>query len=230
MAKQKQRKNQGRRLRDDNRLLKRWFDVRGLRLEHVWVPTAGDPEAENRSLRLLQHWVQEYLACQDQAEMERKGYRYPPIEPDFDPWSDWFRFRRWIEGKPLTWSYVEEFGELPTTEDLSDEQIAQAVDEITDRLETRNVLVMLHSDVPPRLVFGFLRQELEESRFEVIAPNATTWIDGCSGGCPWCFQRPWCEVGREPGWPEDEREGCIVVPPEIEPYIDDPTFRAARAA
>ncbi len=223
-AKRRSRRN---RWRDENRRLKRWFDDRGLDLSEVWIPTPGDPEVENRQLRLLQMWVDAYLTFGDRRELEDRGFRYPPIEPDFDPDSDWARFERWIRGEPLSWSYVEQFGPLPEPAGLSDDQLEETLREITNRLERRNVILMIHQGVPPRLVFRFLRRELEETRFEFLCPTGTFWLDGCDGDCPSCFQRPWCEVGREPGWPEDEREGCVVIPPEVEPYITETTYRAA---
>ena len=74
-----------------NRELKAEFERRGLELDGVWSPSPDDPELENRQLLALMDWVRAYQALADRREMEKRGYLYPPVDPDCDPDTDWLQ-------------------------------------------------------------------------------------------------------------------------------------------
>jgi hypothetical protein len=38
----------------------------------------------------------------------------------------------------------------------------------------------------------------------------TLYFDHCSGYCPGCEIRPWCDSGQSSCWPEDEKAGKMV--------------------
>lgn len=197
--------------------LKKWFEILGLDLAAVFTPS-GNADRDIADLKLLQNWVHKYMACQDQAEMERRGFVHPPICPTFDHVSDWLRFRLWIEGKPLTWTYAE-FGAVRPLESLFEEEIAPAIAETTENLDSRHCAVMIHAKVPQRIVYRILADALSRP-LPVVAHTVTIWIDGCSGHCPSCLQRPWCEVGLDGGWPQDI-DGKLAAPAEV---CDDDRF------
>jgi len=44
-------------------------------------------------------------------------------------------------------------------------------------------------------------------------------LDGCTGYCPECFQRPWCEQGCDSCWKEDKEAGCSVFPDSVKRYV-----------
>lgn len=44
-------------------------------------------------------------------------------------------------------------------------------------------------------------------------------MDGCSGYCPDCYQRPWCETGRSSCWTEDEKIGEMYLPDSVRKYV-----------
>lgn len=202
-----------------NRALRRWFESRGLPLEEIWTPIGECLDLENRQLENLQRWVLMYEKFEDRRALEERGYRYPPIEPDFDPDTDWLRFERWMAGEHLNWRYDKEFGELSKSEGLTEEQLRHEIDEISDNLASRSVIVSFRDGVPLPLVHAYLRQVVEDEEFEIEAPHAFTVLDGCSGYCPACFQRPWCDAGNEPNWPEDEDAERLVYPKEVRPYL-----------
>ncbi len=205
-----------------NRALRRWFEKHGLPLDVIWTPIGECVELENRQLENLQRWVLMYERFEDRKALEERGYRYPPIEPDFDLDTDWVRFERWMHGEPLNWSYIDEFREHPSSEGLTDDQMRRELDEIIENLAGRSVIVSLHDGVPLPLQYAYLKSVVDEEEFEVGPPHAFTVLDGCSGYCPQCFQRPWCEAGNEPGWPEDEDAERLVFPEEVKPYLSWP--------
>lgn len=205
-----------------NRALRGWFDERGLPLEEIWTPIGECLELENRQLENLQRWVLMYEKFEDRRSLEERGYRYPPIEPDFDPDTDWLRFGRWMNHERLSWKYGEEFGELSNSETLTEDQLRREIDEITENFASRSVIVSLHDGVPLPLVHAYLKGVVDDEDFDIDEPHAFTVLDGCSGYCPACFQRPWCEVGKEPNWPEDEDAERIVYAKEVRPYLQQP--------
>lgn len=69
-------------------------------------------------------------------------------------------------------------------------------------MEGANFSIDLVEGVPARFAYSIVREVLEDE-FEFIAGGC--WhIDGCSGYCPGCLQRPWCEFGGNSCWREDE--------------------------
>ena len=179
---------------DQNRQLKARFEEQGLRLAEVFAPTIGDAEVENKLLRELMGWVEAYRGCPDRRSLEAEGYLFPPIEPDCDPDTDWFRFERWMAGQPLQWSFVAEFGELKPLEELSHEGIGAELARLTDLLERRGVCLELQETVPTRVAYQWLCKELRQTQFEYLPRGAQIHLTGCTGYCPDCIQRPWCDV------------------------------------
>jgi len=92
--------------REHNAQLKEFFVQQGLQLCDIWRETPDDLELENRQLLNLSQWVCLYGACPDRAKLEARGFLYPPVDPGFDPDSDWLRFERWMKGEPLTWTLL----------------------------------------------------------------------------------------------------------------------------
>jgi hypothetical protein len=76
--------------------------------------------------------------------------------------------------------------------------------------------VDLNEGVPPRLIYEHLLEVIEEE-FELL--GGVWHLDGCTGYCPGCFQRPWCEFGTNSCWSEDEEAGCMVFPENVKRYV-----------
>ena len=203
----------------ENDVLKQEFERRGLDLSAVWEPTPADPQLENRQLRRLLQWVEAYERCPDRKRLARQGFEFPPVVPDFDPDADWLRFERWGGHNAVEWSFTAEYGALRAEEELSDEELAAELERIEDLLAERNVAVGLNREVPDRIVYKYLKQELETSTFEFLPKNTHCYLDACNGYCPGCIQRPWCDVGHEGTWKEDEEAGHMVVPQEVQGYV-----------
>ena len=162
---------------------------------------AGTGTAKQR--RALLEWAHAWRACPDRRELEAKGYREPPVEPAFDPESDWARFECWMRGKPLVWNYVREFG--PLAEMVDDAAVEAEIERVLQRLEERGIVLDLMDDVPARLVYDYLRRELAETAFEVTAPGTRQHM-GCSDDCARCFQRAWCDLAMDDDLEDEEEE------------------------
>lgn len=203
----------------ENAVLKQEFERRGLDLAAVWQPSPGDAGLENRQLRRLLQWVKAYERCPDRKKLIKQGFEFPPVEPDFDPEADWMRFERWMGRSAVEWSFTADFGELKPGATLSNEEIGAEIERIKGLLAQRNVLVGLNSEVPERVVYAYLKRELESSTFEFLPKNTRCHLDACTGYCPGCIQRPWCDLGHEGEWQEDIEAGHMVVPDEIREYV-----------
>ena len=176
--------------------LKRAFQTLGLNPASVAEP-AEDMEDENGQLEALLRWALAYRACPDRKKLEKRGFLFPPVEPDRDPDTDWVRFERWMRGQPTVWDYASEFGPLKRPEELNDEDIEKEMNRVVKNLAERKVQVEFQERVPARLSYSYLKKELDRQPFEFLAPGAFICIDGCGGSCPDCFQRPWCEFAAE---------------------------------
>jgi hypothetical protein len=198
--------------RAENRTLRRAFRHLGLDPRTVWIPSRHDIHHNNRRLRHLLHWVCAYLDCPDRGKLEKRGYLFPPVEPDRDPDSDWLLFERWIQGQPLTWNLAEEMKKCRPPGKLRDRDVRRNLRKIKEALARRGVVVDLQRDVPRRLVYAYLLQALKEEEFQYAAAGSRLHLTACTGYCPGCFQRPWCEQGKMAKWPEDEKAGRRVFP------------------
>lgn len=197
----------------ENQSLKTEFASRALDLSDVFCSTPDDLERENRVLQDLLDWVLKYTECGNRRQMEVEGYQFPPIYPGISPENDWYRFERWVKGKSLRQKIKDQlpsdFRFIPST-DLNDDDLPSALRRLIELLRKNRFMIEFQNDIPPRLVYEHLI-DMQDDEFDIIEEGF--WhLDGCSGYCPGCFQRPWCECGRSSCWPEDEEAGkmCII--------------------
>jgi hypothetical protein len=204
----------------ENHSLKFEFTLRKLDLSQVFHPTPDDLVRENRVLRRLLEWVDRYAECGDRTEMELEGYAFPPIEPGISPENDWYRFERWMQGLPLRQTLIEQLTpnyRPKSPDDLTDEDIMSELQALSDHLAKIGVAIDLREEIPPRLVYEHLLEILEEE-FDIVGEGF--WhLDGCTGYCPGCFQRPWCETGCQCCWTEDEEAGKMYLIDSVQNYV-----------
>ena len=204
------------------RSLRRQFEVMGLDSYEVSPSLNGEWKREAALLNRLMHWVLEYRASSGREEMEEAGHLFPPVFPDTDPDSDWLLFENWVNKRP-THMNLNENGELfrlTNLDDVSDEEVEAELDIICALLEKCSMEVDLSEDLPPKLVYEYLRNHIKDTKIQLVADGVTWHIGGCSGDCPSCFQRPWCFSGNCI-FPEDEAAGKMVIPEWIKKYIKE---------
>ncbi len=206
----------------ENQSLKFEFSRLNLDLSFVFYTTPDNLERENRCLRNLLDWVQKYNQYGDRKIMELMGYHLPPIDPDISPNDDWYRFERWVQGIPLRQKLKNQLPPYdlykPKAPDhLTDEEIIIELQKLTNYLVDIRVTVEFQENIPPRLVYHHLLDCLEEE-FDTIGEGF--WhLDGCTGYCPGCFQRPWCEIGSQSCWLEDEEAGTMHLIDSVKEYV-----------
>jgi len=204
----------------ENQSLKNEFVIRKLDLFQIFSPTPDNLERENKFLLHLLDWVRRYSECGDRKIMESEGFDFPPIEPGISPENDWYLFERWMSGKPIRKKikdYLLPYQVPKNIENLNDEEIISEMQKLTEHLEKNRILVEFKDDIPLPLVIMHLLEMLDE-QFEMI--NDGFWhLDGCSGYCPDCFQRPWCEAGCESCWQEDEEAGKMFLIDIVKRYV-----------
>lgn len=204
----------------ENQSLKFEFALRKLDLDAVFYPTPDDLARENRALRHLLDWVEKYTTYRDRNRLEAEGYHFPPIDPGISPEEDWYRFKEWIHGHPLRAKLKSQLlvDYIPkAVEQLTDAEVEQEIGALADHLANVNVQVDLQGALPPRLLYAHLLEILDED-FDILVSGM--WhIDGCSGYCPGCFQRPWCDTGQNLCWQEDEAAGTIALIAAVQNYV-----------
>lgn len=204
----------------ENQSLKSDFTARDLDLSQVFWATPDDLQRENNVLRNLLDWVQKYTECCNRKQMEGEGYHFPPIDPGISPENDWYRFERWLKGGLIRKRLKDQLPlncTLTPSDQLTDDEILVALQELTELLVRIHFTVDLVTNVPPRLVYEHLLEVLNDE-FDIIQEGF--WhLDGCSGYCPGCFQRAWCESGSASCWPEDEEAGQMFLVDSVKRYV-----------
>lgn len=209
--------------------LRRDFEMRGLDLTPVWQPTPYDPALECRQLRSLLRWVEAYKRLGNREQMEAEGYDFPPIEPDCDPETDWLRFELWMKGKLGVRTVAEMLDithPLLPPDQMTAEQKKDAITELIPALAALQIDLYVKEGMPAELIYDDIWEQLNES-YMPMCPDTTWHWDGCSGCCPVCVSRPWCESGFSL-WPEDQEAGQMVVPENVLPYLTDADLSLGR--
>ena len=204
----------------ENHSLKSEFKIRNLDLDQIWQPTPDDLELENQQLRHLLDWVEKYEESRDRKKMEQQGYLYPPLSFDIDPDSDWLRFERWMAGKSIRGklrNFLPKNVKVRNADDLTDDEVMVELEKLIEALAKLHFSVDLKDDLPPRLIYEDVMDMLEDE-FDLVVGG--WWhLDGCTGYCPDCLQRPWCEQGCSSCWNEDKEAGYMVFPDAAKKYV-----------
>lgn len=104
---------------------------------------------------------------------------------------------------------------LVTEADLSDDEVAEQLRRMIDKLANKGIGFEINDTVPERIAYRYLFEEL--SAGIDVMPG---WvIDGCDGCCEECFQLPYCESGQKLA----EEYGFDVPCPPIPPRHVDRT-------
>jgi len=203
----------------ENESLKKEFALHNLDLSQIFTPTPGELEYENRRLKHLLDWVEKYNELGNRKKMEIEGYEFPPVG-NISPDNDWYIFESWINGLPIRKKYKEKLPRkyvLKNPGDLDEEEIIHEAQKLVEALEELGTSITLNDGVPARLVYMYLLETLDEENEMLIEGGWT--LDGCSGYCPGCFQRPWCEQGGSSYWTEDEEAGKMFLIDSVKKYV-----------
>ena len=176
-------------------------------------------EYKNRLLLDLLRFTKKYLQHRSRKVMELTDDPFPPIFPFISPESDWYRFERWVRGQSVRETIRAQLPEtldIKTSGDLSEEELPGAINDLTTALASKGFYVDL-KDIPDRLYYEYILDWIEEEH--ELSPEGGWHLDGCTGYCPGCVQRPWCDTGLENVWPEDEDAGMMALPEKLKNYL-----------
>lgn len=208
-----------------NLALKQAFVDIGLNLQEVFDDlTPHDLDRENRRLENLLGFAKKYQEVGSREAMEHiaGGFCFPPIYPGIDPESDWYRFELWLRGEPTRLTIAEQ---MPATftiknpDDIPEEEMEAELEKLLEAIGQANYGISLNDGIPARILYRHVREWIGE-KFELSGPSGGGWtFDGCSGYCPGCFQRPWCNSGQDLCWGEDEEASTMHLIEEVRQYV-----------
>lgn len=89
--------------------------------------------------------------------------------------------------------------QLPPISTMSEEQIANKVDEISDILLSHNINLDFCEKTPASLIYNYLISEIipNDEINAITIEGCFTTFNGCTGYCPGCFQKDYCENSWE---------------------------------
>jgi len=206
-----------------NLAIKLEFDLMGLDLAEVFEFTPLDLDLENRRLDHLLDFVKKFrqYGSRETMELVEGNFCFPPVCPGIDPDSDWFRFELWLKGEPTRKTITEQLPETFTIKnpaDIPEAEMEAELEKLLVAVCQAGYGISLNDDIPARIVYQHILGWIGET-FELSGPGGGWTFDGCTGYCPGCFQRPWCETGNGCCWPEDEEAGKMHLTGELKGYV-----------
>jgi hypothetical protein len=206
-----------------NLALKQAFADLHLDLAAVMEFTPLDLDLENSRLESLFSFVLDYRRLGGRTAMEglSGGMLFPPIFPGISPENDWYRFEEWIQGNPVRASLADQLaaqGSFRPPGEIAEADIVAELDRLVEAFERAEYGISLNEGIPARLVYAFLFDMLKET-FELFGKGGGWFVDGCTGYCPGCFQRPWCSTGNSSCWNEDEAAGKMYLTEAVRRYV-----------
>jgi hypothetical protein len=98
---------------------------------------------------------------------------------------------------PIKSLFPDDF-KFPDEKTYSDEQVTQKLDEIFKILSAHHVEFGFANEIPDRVLYKHLVEKvIPEDTVSAPLTQAGFWVlDGCTGNCPDCFQKEFCETGK----------------------------------
>jgi hypothetical protein len=98
---------------------------------------------------------------------------------------------------PMKSFFTNDF-EFPDEKTLTDEQVAQKIDDIYEILSANNIEFGFANEIPDRVLYKHLAEEvIPEDTISAPLTQTGFWVlDGCTGNCPDCFQKEYCETAK----------------------------------
>lgn len=101
--------------------------------------------------------------------------------------------------------------------EMSDAEVEAELERLLDAMKKADIRIALVEGLPDRLLYTYLLEMLQEE--DQLMTGGGWTIDGCSGYCPGCVQRPWCNSGQGLCWSEDEEALGILFVEALKDYV-----------
>lgn len=204
-------------LKLENQAIKTEFLVKGLDLYEIWNEPE-DPIRANQELKAILACIRLVKSDMDKVEELIKRYISPPIKDLSIPHEEWAIFKNWVNGKP-TIEYLQDLINLKNPESISNDEIEDELEELISQIENYGTAIDLYvKTAPPLLKYQMLYEWIINENPTVYYSGG--WImDGCGHFCPNCLLRPWCDMGADLIWQEDEEIEDIYYRTELANYV-----------
>lgn len=89
--------------------------------------------------------------------------------------------------------------EFPPAESMSEQEISDKLDAINDIFSSHNIEFGFAEELPDKLLYKHLVEDCIPNDMVDSSTSAgfTCVLDGCNGDCESCFQKEYCDTGRE---------------------------------
>ena len=105
--------------------------------------------------------------------------------------------------------FPDDFG-FPPAASMDKVQVREKLRAIETVLGEHGIFLDLTASAPDAVVYEYFVTEVMYERAPLeMAEGFNYHIDGCSGYCPECFQKDFCEVRKEIGWDDEEGEDDV---------------------
>lgn len=206
-----------------NEKLKAIFKKMNLNLDAIFQYTPRDLALENRRMENLLKFVEKFRECQSWEVMDLIGMPFPPVHPGISPESDQHRFELWLAGKPTSQTITKQLADTFQIKPLAEippEKLPKELENLAEAMSKKGYYIGLNDGIPDELVYEEVFDWIGEDHLMMDGSGLGRCVfDGCSGYCPGCFQRPWCDTGNSSCWTEDEEAGKMFIIEELQKYV-----------
>jgi hypothetical protein len=205
-------------------LIKRQF---GLDPTDVMFKHSETLEQENKLFMNLIGFIHAYRehGCDREKMIATYGPNtWPPIFPGISPENDWFRFEEWHNNRPVNRSAASVAGpEKPflPADQIEERHLTEELDRLHHHFHLAGMRIGYCEGLPQRLEYQMLMETYDEERpaMDPFFGGGGWTLDGCTGYCPGCHQRMWCDTGSTGIWTEDTELGKMHLIPELSAYV-----------
>ncbi len=196
----------------ENVFIKQKFEEMGLDICEVCGLLPSSIEEQNIELIALLGFVHAYKVSGDECVISGMRDSIPSIILGKGTEDRWGKFESWVCNCRL--GAFLDYNRVPGSEDCV------GLESIKVYLGQYSLYVDFLGVIPPGLACRYLKEELCDEVFLSKRNKVPVTVTGCDGYCPGCFQRPWCQQGREESWKIDRKHGVMVIPEIAKEYLD----------
>lgn len=210
----------------ENKSLKTEFLVKQLDLDDIWAEPK-DPLQANLELKFLLECLEIAKTGKNGDDLFELGHFPPPVKDPTVPSEDWEIFLNWVNRKPVL-QFLKDVLVLKDPDSIPEGEIEYELNQLVDGIRKHGTNIDL-AEGPPIILYKLLHEWIFNEN-PIVRYSSGWWMDGCGHYCPGCFLRPWCDMGTEFIWSEDDEINNIYYRPELAKYVSawQPIFASLK--